>query len=107
MQYINYSVNLYWNIDGLVQERRNSIANALALRLSCTDPSISTCFPVVSKLSKKIVVAEADRTEMESQLHESQRKYEDIKKKYDTTVFTSHNKLNVEEHVTVVQELKK
>ena len=25
-------------IDGLVQERRNSIANALELRLSCTDP---------------------------------------------------------------------
>ena len=29
-------------IDGLVQERRNSIANALELLLSCTDPSIST-----------------------------------------------------------------
>ena len=28
------------NTDGLVQERRNSIANALELRLSCTDPSI-------------------------------------------------------------------
>ena len=25
-------------IDGLVQERRNSIANALDLRLSCTNP---------------------------------------------------------------------
>ena len=25
-------------IDGLVQERRNSIANALELRLSCTNP---------------------------------------------------------------------
>ena len=25
-------------IDGLVQERPNSIANALELRLSCTDP---------------------------------------------------------------------
>ena len=44
---------LYWNliliekssccnphIDGLVQERRNSIANALELHLSCTKPSI-------------------------------------------------------------------
>ena len=30
------------NIDGLVQERRNSFANALELRLSCTRPSIST-----------------------------------------------------------------
>ena len=27
-------------IDGLVQERHNSIANALELRLSCTNPSI-------------------------------------------------------------------
>ena len=27
-------------IDRLVQERRNSIANALELRLSCTNPSI-------------------------------------------------------------------
>ena len=28
------------NIDGSVQERRNSIANALELRISCTNPSI-------------------------------------------------------------------
>ena len=28
------------SIDGLLQERRNSIANALELRLSCTNPSI-------------------------------------------------------------------
>ena len=28
------------DIDGLVQERRNSIANALELRLSCTNPWI-------------------------------------------------------------------
>ena len=27
-------------MDGFVQERRNSIANALGLRLSCTNPSI-------------------------------------------------------------------
>ena len=27
------------SIDGLVQERRNAIANALVLRLSCTNPS--------------------------------------------------------------------
>ena len=30
----------YHHIGGLVQERRNSIANALELRLSCTNPSI-------------------------------------------------------------------
>ena len=30
-----------WHIDWLVQERHNSIANALELRLSCTNPSIS------------------------------------------------------------------
>ena len=29
--------NIY-NIDELVQERRNSIANALELRVSCTNP---------------------------------------------------------------------
>ena len=28
------------HIDGLVQERRNSIVSALELRLSCTNPSI-------------------------------------------------------------------
>ena len=27
------------DLDGLMQERRNSIANALELRLSCTNPS--------------------------------------------------------------------
>ena len=31
----------FLHIDGLVQERRNPIANALELRLSCTNPSIS------------------------------------------------------------------
>ena len=31
-------------IDGLVQERRNSIANALELRLCCTKPSICSTF---------------------------------------------------------------
>ena len=29
-----------FHIDGLVQERCNSIANALEVRLSCTNPSI-------------------------------------------------------------------
>ena len=29
----------FYEIDGLVQERRNSIANAMELRLSCTNPS--------------------------------------------------------------------
>ena len=38
------------NFDGLVQERRNSIANALELRLSCTKPPISTRgFAVISQ----------------------------------------------------------
>ena len=32
----------HWNIDGLVQERRNSSALAMELRLSCTNPSIYT-----------------------------------------------------------------
>ena len=34
--------------DGLVQERRNSIANALELRLSCTNPSIYEMQPCAS-----------------------------------------------------------
>ena len=33
-------VQTWDHFDGLVQERRNSIANALELRLSCTNPSI-------------------------------------------------------------------
>ena len=43
--WFGYTINsywiplIYWDIDGLVLERRNSIANALELRLSCTDPS--------------------------------------------------------------------
>ena len=32
-------ISAYLYIDGLVQERRNSIANALELHLSCTNPS--------------------------------------------------------------------
>ena len=32
--------NVDQHIDGLMQERRNSIANALELRLSCTNPSM-------------------------------------------------------------------
>ena len=38
----NYHEVYAWYIhqfDGLLQERRNSIANALELRLSCTNPS--------------------------------------------------------------------
>ena len=31
-----------YDFDGLVQERRNSIANALELHLSCTNPSTSS-----------------------------------------------------------------
>ena len=31
-------------VDGLVQERRNSIANTLELRLSCTNPSMNPCW---------------------------------------------------------------
>ena len=35
----------HFHIDGLVQERRNSIVNALELRLPCTNPSISRHHP--------------------------------------------------------------
>ena len=34
---------LYVHIDGLVQGRRNVIANALETRPSCTNPSVYTC----------------------------------------------------------------
>ena len=33
---------MLFHLDGLMQERRNSIANALELRLSCTNPSIES-----------------------------------------------------------------
>ena len=39
------------HIDGLVQERRNSIANALELWLSCTDPLILCIISSVSIFS--------------------------------------------------------
>ena len=37
---LNLNPWTFWELfDGLVQERRNSIVNALELRLSCTNPS--------------------------------------------------------------------
>ena len=39
-----------WQVDGLVQERRNSIANALELRLSCNKPSKCTQHSIMSAL---------------------------------------------------------
>ena len=42
------------HIDGLVQERRNSIANALELLLSCTNPSI--CFPLPKPIMSKFLI---------------------------------------------------
>ena len=36
-----FSLKYSQQIDGLVQERRNSIANALELRLSCTNRWVS------------------------------------------------------------------
>ena len=35
------AIFIWEHTDGLIQERRNSIANALELRLSCTNPSKS------------------------------------------------------------------
>ena len=37
-----FSFRMYYNINGLVQERRNSSASAMELCLSCTNPSIYT-----------------------------------------------------------------
>ena len=42
-------------INGLVQERRNSIANALELRLSCTNPSIWCCTRSYYKLMAIVI----------------------------------------------------
>ena len=35
----------FYHFSGLVQERSNSIANAMELHLSCTNPWISQCLP--------------------------------------------------------------
>ena len=43
-------------IDGLVQERRNSIANAMELPLSCTNPSKCNIFTNIS-LQENIYVS--------------------------------------------------
>ena len=40
--YISH-IYIYIYVDGLVQERCNSIAKALELHLSCTNPSICSC----------------------------------------------------------------
>ena len=40
--YFDSIVDKYVHGNGLVQERRNSIANALELRLSCTNPSMAS-----------------------------------------------------------------
>ena len=54
---------IYWglvwsNMDGLVQERRNSIANALELHLSCTNPSIwfDVAYHITNKVRARIRV---------------------------------------------------
>ena len=39
---INLDISFHSHFDGFVQERRNSIALAMELRLSCTNPSISS-----------------------------------------------------------------
>ena len=39
MGYTQFNLMRIYQTDGIVQERRNSIANALELRLSCTNPS--------------------------------------------------------------------
>lgn len=61
----------------------------------------------VSKLSKKLVVLEAEKTEIESYSQQVHIKYEDMKKKHNRTILTSHDKLGIEEHVNVVQDLKR
>ena len=40
MDYVGILYEIFWKqqIDGLLQEKRNSVANALQLRFSCTNP---------------------------------------------------------------------
>ena len=45
---VYYIAKLNVYLDGLVQERRNSIANPLKLRLSCTNLSICNCKRYIS-----------------------------------------------------------
>ena len=50
------SISLAWthlHIDGLVQEKRNSIANALELRLFCINPSICSSNPFRAGIMSK------------------------------------------------------
>ena len=46
-----YFLLFYIYIDGLVQERRNSIDNALGLHLSCTNPSLWYSFRIRTKIT--------------------------------------------------------
>ena len=46
-------INKKWQVDGLVQDRRNSIANALELRLSCTKSS--KCYNVTGDTVKPLI----------------------------------------------------
>ena len=59
----NVWIDQVFNINGLVQERRNSIGNALQLRPSCTNPSMirhSICW--FSGLFLHTVVTLEDKT---------------------------------------------
>ena len=47
------STTMAFNIDGLMQERRNSIANSLELHLSCTNPSIWNLFYMCSPMNHR------------------------------------------------------
>ena len=40
LKFVRLNILVQGYVDGLVQERRNSIANALELCLSCTNPSV-------------------------------------------------------------------
>ena len=57
-------------IDGLGQERRNSIANALELRLPCTNPSKYTIYlAVIVELYMSGILYKKGPRDIESTLH--------------------------------------
>ncbi len=62
---------------------------------------------IVAKLSKRIVVIEAEKLEMESEVEELRHKWNNIKHKYESNLMDSQNKLAVEDHVNVIQDLRR
>ena len=64
-------------------------------------------FLVVTKLSKKLVQSEAEKTEAEAEVDDIRRKLSEIKHKHESILIENTTKVALEEHVTSVSELKR